>query len=128
MSMILECACGKLFRVSDRTSQPPSKCDACGGSLRPVGGTPPPADAPARVAMSAEGEVRCPTCGDHFRVESPQPKEKPRPAGPACPNCGAVLSIDSVPSEISGIGWVGQEKMWYCPRCMTVLGFTAWKR
>jgi NAD-dependent SIR2 family protein deacetylase len=83
---------------------------------------------PKRVPVDSGGHVRCPSCGDHFEVESAVPQETRRPSGPCCPKCGATLSLDSVLVESSGIGWVGQEKMYYCPHCLTVLGFTAWKR
>lgn len=126
--MILECICGRMFRVSDKATHRPTVCDACGGNLSPVGGTPSPAESKTPVPVDPEGGVRCPTCGDHFRVEAPAPKEKPRPSGPCCPKCGARVSLDTVMSDYDGIGWVGQEKMWYCPHCMSVLGFTAWKR
>lgn len=81
-----------------------------------------------RVSLETDGAVRCPSCGDHFVVNAPAPVAPPRPAGPSCPKCGAVLSLSTVRAESSGLGFVGQEKMFYCPDCMTILGFTAWKR
>lgn len=35
MGMILECACGKLYRVRDASSAAGSRCPACNGELRP---------------------------------------------------------------------------------------------
>jgi chromosome segregation ATPase len=35
--MILECACGKMYRVRDDAANQPSKCPVCGGALRPAG-------------------------------------------------------------------------------------------
>jgi hypothetical protein len=83
---------------------------------------------PKRLPLDPGGGVRCPSCGDHFLVEAPAPAAAPRPAGPSCPKCGARLSLETVRAECSGVGFVGQEKMLYCPHCMAVLGFTAWKR
>jgi hypothetical protein len=80
------------------------------------------------VPIEPGGKVRCPSCGDHFQVKGAPPEKPPRPSGPACPKCGAVLSMETVRTILSGLGFVGQEKMWYCPDCMTILGFTAWKR
>lgn len=81
------------------------------------------------VPIDERGHVRCPSCGDHFPVEGTQlPKPTPNHHGTNCPKCGELLSLDSMRHEDSGVGWVGQERMWYCPKCMAVLGFTAWKR
>ena len=77
------------------------------------------------VRIDVHGEVCCPGCGDRFQVES---SPSTRPSGPCCPKCGAVLSMKTVMAETSGIGWVGQERMLYCPHCLAILGFTAWKR
>jgi len=38
--MLLECSCGKMYRVKDDTVNPPTKCPACGGTLRASGGGP----------------------------------------------------------------------------------------
>jgi hypothetical protein len=83
---------------------------------------------PRKIPREPDGSVRCPTCGDHFLVEAGIPRSAPRPAGPSCPKCGAVLTLDTVLADTNGIGWVGQERMLYCPHCMAILGFTAWKR
>jgi chromosome segregation ATPase len=49
--MILECSCGKMYRVRDDATNPPTKCPVCGGVLRAAGGssTSLPAAADARV-------------------------------------------------------------------------------
>lgn len=54
--MILECACGKMYRVKDDATNLPTRCPACGGSLRRTGGAPPAGDA-AR-ARELEGRVK----------------------------------------------------------------------
>ena len=126
--MILECGCGKLYRVRDGTAHAGMICADCGGPLRPSGQAPSIPGEQGPATADENGRVRCPTCGDHFQVQAVPPKETPRPSGPCCPKCGALLSLETMLSQESGIGWVGQERMWYCPRCLSVLGFTAWKR
>jgi len=37
--MILECACGKMYRVRDDAANQPTKCPVCGGALRAAGGS-----------------------------------------------------------------------------------------
>ena len=83
---------------------------------------------PARVPVQEDGGVSCPLCAGRFQVEVSSIPEKPRPGGPNCPKCGAVVTLDQMLVEESGLGMVGQERMWYCPRCLAILGFTAWKR
>jgi len=39
--MILECSCGKMYRVRDDAATPPTKCPVCGGPLRAAGGSSP---------------------------------------------------------------------------------------
>jgi hypothetical protein len=53
--MLLECTCGKMYRVRDGATNPPKTCPACGGPLRVSGGaaTPAPAPAPAPAAAPA---------------------------------------------------------------------------
>lgn len=36
--MILECSCGKMYKVKDEASATPQKCRVCGGELKPAGG------------------------------------------------------------------------------------------
>src|SRR5688572_8407979 len=43
--MLLECGCGKMYRVRDGATNPPKNCPACGGALKVSGG--PAAAAPA---------------------------------------------------------------------------------
>jgi hypothetical protein len=46
--MLLECGCGKMYRVRDGATNPPKNCPACGGLLKVAGGAAPaPAAAPA---------------------------------------------------------------------------------
>jgi chromosome segregation ATPase len=58
--MLLDCSCGKMFRVRDGTSTPPTKCPSCGGTLRQASGPPAqaaPASAPAAPGVDT-GRVR----------------------------------------------------------------------
>jgi len=48
--MILECACGKMYRVRDDAANQPAKCPVCGGALRPAGGSSP--------AVAAEPKIK----------------------------------------------------------------------
>lgn len=60
--MLLECSCGKMFRVRDGTTTPPTKCPSCGGLLRPAAGggaaAPAPAPAPAAAAPVSDARVK----------------------------------------------------------------------
>ncbi len=39
--MILECSCGKMYRIRDDAANPPTKCPACGGPLKSSGSSSP---------------------------------------------------------------------------------------
>ncbi len=59
--MILECSCGKMFRVRDDAANPPTKCPACGGVLRAAGGSSmnlPAADTRAKDVERERDEAR----------------------------------------------------------------------
>jgi hypothetical protein len=43
--MFLECSCGKMYRVRDDAANPPTKCPACGGTLKAAAGGAPSAPA-----------------------------------------------------------------------------------
>ncbi len=43
--MLLECSCGKMYRVRDDAAHPPTKCPSCGGVLRQHSGAAPAAPA-----------------------------------------------------------------------------------
>jgi hypothetical protein len=60
--MLLECSCGKMFRVRDGTATPPNKCPSCGGTLREAGG---------RVSGPPSGVAAAPpaSAGDAGRVK-----------------------------------------------------------
>jgi chromosome segregation ATPase len=47
--MILECACGKMYRVRDDAANQPTKCPVCGGALRQAGGSSPAVAAEPRI-------------------------------------------------------------------------------
>jgi chromosome segregation ATPase len=47
--MLLECSCGKMYRVRDDAAHPPTRCPACGGTLRPVSGGAPAGAADPRL-------------------------------------------------------------------------------
>ena len=49
--MLLECTCGKMYRIRDGATNPPKNCPACGGPLKASGGAPAPAAAPAAPAV-----------------------------------------------------------------------------
>ncbi len=49
--MLLECTCGKMYRIRDGATNPPKSCPACGGTLKISGGAPAPAPAPAAPAV-----------------------------------------------------------------------------
>src|SRR5262245_50093717 len=61
--MLLECGCGKMYRVRDGATNPPKTCPACGGVLRQAGApaaAPPPAAPPpaAPAAPAVDGRVK----------------------------------------------------------------------
>ncbi len=76
--MILECACGKMYRVKDDATNLPTRCPACGGSLRRTGGAPPAGD--AGRARELEARVK----------ELERQLEASRPSG------GVQLSVESI--------------------------------
>jgi DNA repair exonuclease SbcCD ATPase subunit len=47
--MILECACGKMYRVRDDAANQPTKCPVCGGALRQAGGSSPSVAAEPKI-------------------------------------------------------------------------------
>jgi hypothetical protein len=55
--MLLECGCGKMFRVRDGAANPPKNCPSCGGPLRQSGGAA-PAPAPATPAAPPAADPR----------------------------------------------------------------------
>jgi hypothetical protein len=56
--MILECSCGKMFRVRDEAANPPSKCPACGGALRRAGAAPAAVEADPRLSELSSALAR----------------------------------------------------------------------
>jgi hypothetical protein len=62
--MLLECSCGKMFRVRDGSSAPPTKCPSCGGVLRQTSvpsaasPTPPPQAPPGDSGRAKELEAK----------------------------------------------------------------------
>src|SRR3954469_1949549 len=57
--MLLECSsCGKMYRVREGSAAAPTKCPACGGTLKVSGGgAPPPASAPDGKSKELEAKV-----------------------------------------------------------------------
>ncbi|MFN3486125.1 MAG: hypothetical protein ACK44W_11670 [Planctomycetota bacterium] len=47
--MLLECSCGKMYRVRDDAAHPPTRCPACGGTLRVASSGPSAGVADARL-------------------------------------------------------------------------------
>ena len=41
-----------------------------------------------------------------------------------CPYCKQHLSFNDVKTEEKGIGFIGKEKMYICPHCNMILGFS----
>lgn len=41
-----------------------------------------------------------------------------------CPYCKQKVSLKEVKTEIIGTGFIGQEKMYICPHCENILGFS----
>ena len=75
------------------------------------------------VESDSQGRVHCPSCEENFRT-----RIKPRKYGrPACQNCGARISLKTVHVQKRGLGWIGQERMYCCPKCGIVLGFSYWE-
>lgn len=55
--MLLECACGKMYRVRDDAPSKPTKCPKCGGTLKPSGG-PAPASGPDPRVKELEAKLQ----------------------------------------------------------------------
>ncbi len=54
------------------------------------------------------------------------PSLRPRGEGPICPHCKAELAWDSLGSSEIEISIYVREKMYFCPGCRSVLGFSSW--
>lgn len=56
--MLLECACGKMYRVRSDSGTVPNKCPACGGPLKPTGTGGGGPEAPPAAAPTPGGDPR----------------------------------------------------------------------
>ncbi len=46
---------------------------------------------------------------------------------PKCPHCKQDVSLKNIKKEIEGKGFLKQETLYYCPHCLSVLGFSRGK-
>lgn len=53
-------------------------------------------------------------------------KEEENGKGPVCPYCRAELSWDNMESSETEVTIYVREKMYYCPSCRALLGFSSW--
>jgi uncharacterized protein with PIN domain len=44
-----------------------------------------------------------------------------------CPYCKENLNLKDIHKETSGMGFLKQEIMYYCPYCLSILGFSRGK-
>src|SRR5438045_2480085 len=91
--MILECACGKMYRVRDDAANQPTKCPVCGGTLRQAGGSSPSIGAEPKLK---EQETRVHTLEQerndaHERAERLERERGETRAGPASSHASAPL-------------------------------------
>jgi hypothetical protein len=92
--MILECACGKMYRVRDDAANQPTKCPVCGGALRPASGSSPAVAAEPRIK---EQETRIRTLEQerndaHARAERLERELSGARPGPGLSQAAAPLS------------------------------------
>jgi uncharacterized protein with PIN domain len=59
---------------------------------------------------------------------SPGARAKPKRStgGPVCPYCRADLTWETMESSEIEVTIYVREKMYYCPSCRAVLGFSSW--
>lgn len=69
-----------------------------------------------------------PTSLDAAKTSSDLPKSKThRPiGGPVCPYCRTELSWDTMQTSETEVTIYVREKMYSCPSCRALLGFSSW--
>jgi hypothetical protein len=54
------------------------------------------------------------------------PRVRRSEGGPVCPYCRTELSWDNMESSETEVTIYVREKMYYCPSCRALLGFSSW--
>ncbi|MBI2932851.1 MAG: hypothetical protein HYY16_14485 [Planctomycetes bacterium] len=100
------------------SNRPQSKCRKCKTVFDGRGGLCLQclANAPTLLEASVRPSVRAPA-----RSHRKRPEE-----GPVCPYCRAELSWESMQSSEVEVTIYVREKMYFCPSCRALLGFSSW--
>jgi hypothetical protein len=94
--VILECACGKMYRVRDEAPNPPTKCPVCGGPLKAAGGSSPNLLAEHPRFREMDARIR------QLEKELEEARAQAKPAAPEAPvlsQAGWTLGGDRAAAE-----------------------------
>lgn len=95
-----------------------SKCRRCGQKFEGKG----------ELCLSCLAHAPTMLDTDRTRAAAMKPARAGRKAegGPVCPYCRTELSWDNMETSETEVTIYVREKMYYCPSCRALLGFSSW--